>query len=89
MSCSDEQRRSRRLMPEIDLGGRTVAVREHGDGPAVILLHGASSHGGQWKWLGERLGDTCHVLAPASTAMAGATPFPAMASPTFGTTPRS
>ena len=63
-------------MSRLDVGGRNVNVREHGDGPAVILLHSASSHSGQWKWLVERLGDAFHVLAPDLHGYGGSGPFP-------------
>jgi lipase len=34
------------------------------DAPAVVCLHGVTSHGGRFRYLAERLADRYHVLAP-------------------------
>lgn len=51
-------------MDHIEIDGRMIALREAGDGPAVICLHASSSHGGQFSALIGRLSDHYRVIAP-------------------------
>jgi lipase len=70
-------------MPDLDVRGRNINVREYGNGPAVILLHSASSHSGQWKGLWEHLGDTCRILAPDLHGYGGSDSLPNDGRPYF------
>jgi pimeloyl-ACP methyl ester carboxylesterase len=53
-------------MGEVELGGRTIAFDDVGDGPKapVLLVHGASEHRGVWSPLAGRLASEHRVVAP-------------------------
>ena len=74
-------------MLSLDVNGKNVNVRDVGQGPPAILLHSASSHSGQWKWLRERLSDGFRVLAPDLHGYGGSDPLPDDGRPFSGTMP--
>ena len=47
----------------IDVGGLTVAYRQAGSGPALVLLHGAFEDGRTWIWQMQNLSDEFAVIA--------------------------
>jgi pimeloyl-ACP methyl ester carboxylesterase len=47
----------------VDIGGLPVAYREAGDGPPVVLLHGAWSDGREWRLQLEGLADEFRLIA--------------------------
>lgn len=52
---------------EIPVHGNAVSYAESGacsGGPVVVLIHGIASRASQWEAVMERLGETCHVIAP-------------------------
>ena len=52
---------------EILVHGNAVSYAESGadsGGPVVVLVHGIASRASQWERVMERLGETCHVIAP-------------------------
>ena len=52
---------------EILVHGNAVSYAESGadsGGPVVVLVHGIASRAAQWEQVMERLGETCHVIAP-------------------------
>jgi pimeloyl-ACP methyl ester carboxylesterase len=48
----------------VNLPGLAMHVEEHGDGPAVLLLHGLGSSGVDWSQVVPRLASTRRVLVP-------------------------
>ena len=63
-------------MPTIKLNGNDIALRDHGDGPAVLLLHASSSASGQWKPLIEDLSQDHRVVAPDRQGYGASAPLP-------------
>jgi pimeloyl-ACP methyl ester carboxylesterase len=63
----------------LDLAGVSTAVLEGGDGPPVVLLHGAAANALHWRRVIPALAETHHVVAPdlpgqgATAATAGGT----------------
>ena len=52
---------------EVLVHGNSVSYAEAGadsGGPVVVLVHGIASRASQWERVMERLGETCHVIAP-------------------------
>ena len=52
---------------EVLVHGNAVSYAEAGadsGGPVVVLVHGIASRASQWERVMERLGETCHVVAP-------------------------
>ncbi len=63
-------------MAELQLGGRRIAYRDTGEGPAVILLHSSSSHSGQFRDLTIALSGEFRVLAPDLHGYGRSDPLP-------------
>ncbi|MCW2714289.1 MAG: alpha/beta hydrolase fold protein [Frankiales bacterium] len=52
---------------EVQVHGNAVSYAEAGaesGGPVVLLVHGIASRASQWERVMERLGESCHVIAP-------------------------
>jgi len=52
---------------EVLVHGHAVSYAESGagsGGPVVVLVHGIASRASQWEAVMERLGESCHVIAP-------------------------
>ncbi|MDQ3503148.1 MAG: alpha/beta fold hydrolase, partial [Actinomycetota bacterium] len=52
---------------EITVHGHAVSYAESGvesGGPVVVLVHGIASQATHWQAVMERLGQSCHVIAP-------------------------
>ena len=52
---------------ELVVHGNAVSYAESGadsGGPVVVLVHGIASRAAQWERVMERLGESCHVIAP-------------------------
>jgi pimeloyl-ACP methyl ester carboxylesterase len=47
----------------LSIGGRKLAYRESGAGPALVLLHGIGSGSASWLFQLEELGKACRVIA--------------------------
>lgn len=61
----------------IKLGGDVVvAAREHGDGPAMVCLHGIGSGAASWLDVAQRLGEEARVIAWDAPGYGDSTPLP-------------
>src|SRR5437588_6212904 len=49
---------------QVDWRGHSIGVREAGEGPALILLHGYPLDGGMWSGAARRLSESFRVLKP-------------------------
>jgi pimeloyl-ACP methyl ester carboxylesterase len=52
---------------QVEVHGHAVSYGEAGadsGGPVVVLVHGIASRALQWEQVMQRLGETCHVIAP-------------------------
>ncbi len=70
-------------MPNLDLDGAAVNLRDEGQGPPIILLHSSSSHSGQWKPLSDEIRDRFHVLVPDFHGYGQSDPLPQDGRPYF------
>jgi pimeloyl-ACP methyl ester carboxylesterase len=49
-------------MPTVSVDGGEIFYTEHGDGPAVLLVHGWGCDGNDWSWLAGDLAADHHVI---------------------------
>jgi len=63
-------------MPVLDSGHRRIDYLDEGDGPAVFLIHSASSSNRQWRPLVDRLASRYRVLAINLFGYGQTTPWP-------------
>lgn len=49
-------------MPNVSVHGGEIFYTEHGDGPAVLLVHGWGCDGNDWSWLASDLSADHHVI---------------------------
>lgn len=64
-------------MRTIKVDGKTIAYRDAGEGPAVILAHCSSGSHREWNFLFDALGSRYRVLAPDLIGYGKSDPWPA------------